>query len=176
MAGKKRKKRSRQFDGGARPAAGVASAPSAGTPLAASSVAETASQPAETTTSIEAPSDGARAPVQARTERPEQRLDPSLVLPQAQAPATADEDGSPDRGVPEAADGAPLPDRTDRRTLEMLICPLTKATLEYDDANHELISRRANLAYPIRFGVPLLTREAARSLDEERRPVRDGSA
>ena len=62
----------------------------------------------------------------------------------------------------EAQNGLEL---TDPRTLEMLVCPLTKATLEYDGAHHELISRRANLAYPLRCGVPLLTREAARSLD-----------
>ncbi len=56
-------------------------------------------------------------------------------------------------------------ERTDSRTLEMLICPVSKSTLEYDSVAQELISRRANLAYPIRCGVPLLTREAARSLD-----------
>jgi uncharacterized protein len=38
--------------------------------------------------------------------------------------------------------------------------------LEYDEPRQELISRRANLAYPIRSGVPLLTREAARNLDD----------
>ena len=58
------------------------------------------------------------------------------------------------------------PERTDPRLLEFLICPLTRTTLEYDSARGELISRRANLAYPIRNGVPLLTREAARNLDD----------
>lgn len=38
--------------------------------------------------------------------------------------------------------------------------------LEYDEARQELISRRANLAYPIRSGVPLMTRDAARNLDD----------
>ncbi len=56
-------------------------------------------------------------------------------------------------------------ERTEPRTLELLVCPLTKTTLEYDEPRQELISRRANLAYPIRSGVPLLTREAARNLD-----------
>jgi uncharacterized protein len=59
-----------------------------------------------------------------------------------------------------------FPERTEGRLLEILVCPLTKCTLEYDEPRQELISRRANLAYPIRSGVPLLTREAARSLDE----------
>ena len=59
-----------------------------------------------------------------------------------------------------------LPERTDPKILEMLVCPLTKTLLEYDEARQELISRRAYLAYPIRSGVPLLTREAARHLDD----------
>jgi uncharacterized protein len=54
----------------------------------------------------------------------------------------------------------------DPKALELLVCPLTKAVLEYDAVRQELISRRANLAYPIRSGVPLLTREAARNLDD----------
>jgi uncharacterized protein len=64
---------------------------------------------------------------------------------------------------------SPAAQRTDPRTLELLVCPLTKTTLEYDEARQELISRRANLAYPIRSGVPLLTREAARNLDDKPR-------
>jgi uncharacterized protein len=58
-------------------------------------------------------------------------------------------------------------ERTDPKSLELLVCPLTKTTLEYDEARQELISRRANLAYPIRSGVPLLTRDAARNLDDK---------
>ena len=57
-------------------------------------------------------------------------------------------------------------ERTDPRSLELLVCPFTKSLLEYNEARQELISRRANLAYPIRCGVPLLTREAARNLDD----------
>lgn len=57
-------------------------------------------------------------------------------------------------------------ERTDARLLELLVCPLTQTTLEYDEPEQELISRRANLAYPIRNGVPILTRDAARNLDD----------
>ena len=42
----------------------------------------------------------------------------------------------------------------DPKLLEILVCPLTKTTLEYDAAKQELISRAAKLAYPIRDGVP----------------------
>jgi uncharacterized protein YbaR (Trm112 family) len=53
----------------------------------------------------------------------------------------------------------------DPKLLEILVCPLTKTTLEYDAAAQELISRAAGLAYPIRDGVPLMTLEEARRLD-----------
>ena len=53
----------------------------------------------------------------------------------------------------------------DPKLLEILVCPLTKGTLEYDAANQELISRGAKLAYPIRDGIPIMLPEEARRLD-----------
>jgi uncharacterized protein YbaR (Trm112 family) len=53
----------------------------------------------------------------------------------------------------------------DAKLLEILVCPVTKAPLQYDSARQELVSRAAGLAYPIRDGVPLMTQEAARPLD-----------
>ena len=53
----------------------------------------------------------------------------------------------------------------DPKLLEILVCPLTKATLEYDAAKQELISRSAKLAYPIRDGIPIMLPEEARRLD-----------
>jgi uncharacterized protein YbaR (Trm112 family) len=53
----------------------------------------------------------------------------------------------------------------DRKLLELLVCPLTKSTLEYDAERQELISRAARLAYPIRDGVPIMLPEEARPLD-----------
>lgn len=55
--------------------------------------------------------------------------------------------------------------RTDPKLLELLVCPLTKLRLEYDAERQELISRAANLAYPIRDGIPIMLAEEARSLD-----------
>ena len=55
---------------------------------------------------------------------------------------------------------------TDPKLLELLVCPMTKTTLEYDGSAQELISRRANVAFPIRNGVPLMTADAARNLDK----------
>ena len=59
---------------------------------------------------------------------------------------------------------APEASRIDPRLLEILVCPRTGATLEYDAVNQELISRVANLAYPIRDGIPIMLPEEARPL------------
>jgi uncharacterized protein YbaR (Trm112 family) len=56
--------------------------------------------------------------------------------------------------------------RIDPKLLELLVCPLTKTTLEYDTDRQELVSRAAKLAYPIRDGIPIMLPEEARPLDE----------
>ncbi|MFK7834578.1 MAG: Trm112 family protein [Sulfitobacter sp.] len=53
----------------------------------------------------------------------------------------------------------------DRRMLEALICPRTQSTLSYDAERQELISKSANLAYPIRNGIPVMLVDEARELD-----------
>jgi len=58
------------------------------------------------------------------------------------------------------------PSRIDPRLLEILVCPLTKCTLEYDASRQELISRKAKLAYPIRDGIPIMLPDEARALEE----------
>jgi uncharacterized protein YbaR (Trm112 family) len=52
----------------------------------------------------------------------------------------------------------------DPKLLEILVCPVTKTTLEYDRERQELISRAARLAYPIRDGIPIMLPEEARKL------------
>lgn len=61
---------------------------------------------------------------------------------------------------------AEKPARVERRLLELLVCPVTKAALAYDEARQELISRQARLAFPIRMGVPCLVVSEARHLDD----------
>ena len=58
------------------------------------------------------------------------------------------------------------PTAVDPRLLEVLVCPVTHGPLEYDRERGELISRGANLAYPIRDGAPIMLPEEARRLDE----------
>jgi len=64
---------------------------------------------------------------------------------------------------------SPPPERPagsiDPKLLEILVCPLTKSTLEYDAEKQELISRAAKLAYPIRDGIPIMLPEEARRLE-----------
>ncbi|QIE41112.1 Trm112 family protein [Meridianimarinicoccus aquatilis] len=54
----------------------------------------------------------------------------------------------------------------DRRMLEALTCPQTQATLVYDAERHELISKQAGLAYPIREGIPVMLADEARPLSD----------
>ena len=53
----------------------------------------------------------------------------------------------------------------DRRMLEVLVCPVTRAQLTYDKDRQELVSRSARLAFPIRNGIPIMLVDEARELD-----------
>jgi uncharacterized protein YbaR (Trm112 family) len=55
----------------------------------------------------------------------------------------------------------------DPRTLEMLVCPLTKTRLVLSSDHKELISVAAHLAFPIREGVPMLSLDEARDVDPD---------
>jgi uncharacterized protein YbaR (Trm112 family) len=55
----------------------------------------------------------------------------------------------------------------DVKTLEMLVCPLTKTRLTLSAERTELISIAARLAFPIVNGVPLLSLDEARSVEPE---------
>jgi hypothetical protein len=52
----------------------------------------------------------------------------------------------------------------DPNLLEILVCPLTKGPLSYDEAKQELVSEKAGLAYPIRDGIPIMLVDEAREL------------
>jgi uncharacterized protein YbaR (Trm112 family) len=52
----------------------------------------------------------------------------------------------------------------DPRLLDILVCPVTKGSLSYDRERQELISKSAQLAYPIRDGIPVMLETEARSL------------
>lgn len=57
--------------------------------------------------------------------------------------------------------------RVDPKLLEILVCPVTKAPLAYDAVKHELISKAARLAYPIKNGIPIMLADEARELTDD---------
>jgi len=81
---------------------------------------------------------------------------PSPVGPSADGPAAS---------ASAPATPAPLAP-IDPRLLEILVCPLTKGSLEYDRVAGELISRQAGLAYPVRDGIPIMLIDEARKLED----------
>jgi uncharacterized protein len=52
----------------------------------------------------------------------------------------------------------------DRRMLEALVCPVTQAVLSFDAERQELVSKAANLAFPIRDGIPVMLISEARDI------------
>ena len=64
-----------------------------------------------------------------------------------------------------AAAPHPEPHGHDRRMLEALVCPATRAPLTFDPQRRELVSRAAHLAYPIRDGIPIMLAREARETE-----------
>ena len=56
--------------------------------------------------------------------------------------------------------------KPDQMLLDMLVCPVSKAPLIYDEKAKELVSSAAGLAYPIRDGIPVMLPEEARKLEK----------
>ena len=56
--------------------------------------------------------------------------------------------------------------QVDPKLLEILVCPLTKGPLRYDQEAQELISDQAKQAYPIRDGIPIMLVDEARQLSD----------
>lgn len=54
----------------------------------------------------------------------------------------------------------------DAKLLEILVCPICKAKIEYDKPKQELICHKCKLAYPIDDGIPVMLIDEARKLDD----------
>ena len=52
----------------------------------------------------------------------------------------------------------------DKKLLDILVCPVTKAPVVYDEQKQELICRASGLAYPVRDGIPVMLESEARQL------------
>lgn len=61
----------------------------------------------------------------------------------------------------------------DPKLLDILVCPVSKAPLEWDKEREELICRASGLAYPVRDGIPVMLESEARALTNEERLQED---
>ena len=59
-----------------------------------------------------------------------------------------------------------MPEQIDPKLLEILVCPLSKVPLRYDEKTQELLSDQAGLAYPIKDGIPVMLIDEARKMKE----------
>ena len=55
----------------------------------------------------------------------------------------------------------------DKKLLSILVCPVTKAPVEYDEEKNELVCKASGLAYPVRDGIPVMLENEARELTAE---------
>jgi hypothetical protein len=49
--------------------------------------------------------------------------------------------------------------------LALLVCPVTRTALRWDEERQELVSEAAGVAYPVRDGIPAMLIEEARILE-----------
>ena len=52
----------------------------------------------------------------------------------------------------------------DTRLLDILVCPVTKASLTYNRETDELWCAASGLAYPVKDGIPVMLSDEAREL------------
>jgi uncharacterized protein YbaR (Trm112 family) len=55
----------------------------------------------------------------------------------------------------------------DKKLLSILVCPVSKAPLDYQADAQELICWQSGLAYPIRDDIPVMLESEARKLTSE---------
>ena len=63
----------------------------------------------------------------------------------------------------------------DKQLLSILVCPVSKAPLEYEEEAQELICRASGLAYPIRDGIPVMLESEARQLKADEKLRSNGN-
>ena len=54
----------------------------------------------------------------------------------------------------------------DKKLLSILVCPVSKAPLEYNEEQQELVCKASGLAYPIRDDIPVMLEGEARKLSD----------
>jgi len=53
----------------------------------------------------------------------------------------------------------------DKSIFDVLVCPICKSSLQYDEAAQELICKADRLAFPIRDGMPIMLKDEARQIE-----------
>ena len=59
----------------------------------------------------------------------------------------------------------------DKQLLEILVCPICKGRLEYNQLGQALICHSDQLAFPIKDGIPVMLREEAKPLYDRPDPA-----
>ena len=54
----------------------------------------------------------------------------------------------------------------DKKLLDILVCPVSKASLEWRPEQKELVCKASRLAYPVRDGIPVLLENEARRMED----------
>lgn len=54
----------------------------------------------------------------------------------------------------------------DNKLLDILVCPVCKGKLSYENESKELICRFDKLAYPVLNGIPVMLEDEARKIEE----------
>ncbi len=57
----------------------------------------------------------------------------------------------------------------DKKLLDILVCPVSKAPVEWNEETQELICRSSGLAYPVRDDIPVMLESEARTLSADER-------
>lgn len=55
----------------------------------------------------------------------------------------------------------------DNKLLEILVCPICKSPLHYEQSTQELICKADRLGFPIRDSIPVMLEDEARALSHE---------
>ncbi|GAA6167495.1 Trm112 family protein [Sessilibacter corallicola] len=55
----------------------------------------------------------------------------------------------------------------DKKLLSILVCPVSKAPVEYNKDSNEIVCWQSGLAYPIRDDIPVMLESEARELTVE---------